>query len=32
VAVFDAGHNVRREAFEAVVETVRAFLHRYDPR
>ena len=30
VAAFDAGHNVRREAFEEVVETVRAFLHRYD--
>jgi pimeloyl-ACP methyl ester carboxylesterase len=31
VATFEAGHNVRREAFEEVVETVRAFLHRYDP-
>ena len=31
VAAFDAGHNVRREAFEQVVETVREFLHRYDP-
>jgi pimeloyl-ACP methyl ester carboxylesterase len=31
IAVFDAGHNVRREAFDDYVSTVSAFLHRYDP-
>jgi pimeloyl-ACP methyl ester carboxylesterase len=32
VAVFDAGHNVRREAFDDYVTTVSEFLRRYDPR
>jgi pimeloyl-ACP methyl ester carboxylesterase len=31
VAVFDAGHNVRREAFDEYVSAVQEFLHRHDP-